>query len=108
MLSYTLDTQKGTDMMSRKGKLILEADLKQELREARELLLSDPKTLKRKVRNVAAGRDDDPRTLALFTLAAGRRFNWTPDDWNIVLDKLDDCNLTVAQWLKGTDNVRQL
>jgi len=88
-------------MMSRKGNLELSTDLDTELQAARDLLLADPKTLKRKVRNVAGGRDKDPRTVALYSLAAGHRFNWTPDDWQCVLDKLDECELTVGEWLNG-------
>ena len=84
-----------------KEKLELNQELSAELVDARDLLLSDPKTLKRKVRNVAAGRDKDPRTVALYSLAAGHRFNWTPADWQCVLDRLDDCDLTVREWLNA-------
>ena len=85
--------------MRNREKLALDGDLDDALTEARELLENDPKVLRRKVRRVAAAGDNDPRALALYTLAAGHRFNWTPEDWAAVLNKLDDCDLTVAEWL---------
>ena len=85
--------------MRNREKLALDGDLDDALTEARELLENDPKVLRRKVRRVAAAGDNDPRALALYTLAAGHRFNWTPEDWSAVLDRLDDCDLTVGEWL---------
>lgn len=87
--------------MRKREKLVLEDDLTTELRQAREALLADPKTLKRKVRNVC--NSDSPQAQALYTLAAGHRFNWTPQDWRLVLDKLEGCELTVKQWLGNPD-----
>lgn len=72
-----------------------------DLHSARALLLDDDRVLKRKVRCVAAAGDTDLNAIALYTLAAGHRFRWTPDDWKCVLEKLDDCELTVAAWLKS-------
>ncbi len=73
-----------------------------DLHSARLVLLDNPKTLKRKVRVVAAAGDGDPAAVALYTLAAGHRFRWTPEDWAAVLNKLDDCEMTVGTWLKQT------
>ena len=70
-----------------------------ELRDARALLLDNPRVLRRKVRRVAAAGDTDPNAMALYTLAAGHRFNWSPEDWAAVLNKLDTCELTVREWL---------
>lgn len=86
--------------MFRKQKLELDQDLSAELKEARQLLLSKPRTLKRKVRRVA-GVSHTPEAEALYTLAAGHKFNWTQEDWAAVLDKLDNCELTVKEWLDG-------
>jgi hypothetical protein len=73
-----------------------------DLHSARARLLDDDRVLKRKVRCVAAAGDTDPNALALYTLAAGHRFRWTPEDWAAVLNKLDDCELTVKEWLRVT------
>lgn len=72
-----------------------------ELRNARELLLDNERVLKRKVRRVAAEGDNSPNAMALYTLAAGHRFNWSTADWQAVLDKLDNCELTVGEWLSS-------
>lgn len=72
-----------------------------DLTEARALLSSNPRTLRRKVRNVAALGDKDPLALALYTLAAGHKFEWTNLDWAAVLNKLDECDLTIDEWLAG-------
>jgi len=68
---------------------------------AREHLLDNPKVLRRKVRNVAAAGDKDECALALYTLAAGHKFDWTPRDWRAVLNRLDHCESTVEEWLNG-------
>ncbi len=86
-------------MFTRKGKQQLDQAIDHELRDARQLLLDDDRVLKRKVRRVAAAGDNDPRAMALYTLAAGHRFNWSPEDWAAVLNKLDSCELTVQEWL---------
>lgn len=70
-----------------------------DLADARALLLDNPKVLRRKVCNVAAAGDADENALALYTLAAGHKFSWTPEDWRAVLRKLDECEVTVADWL---------
>ncbi len=72
-----------------------------ELEQARDVLLDNTRVLKSKVRVVAQKGDRNGHALALYTLAAGHRFAWTPDDWQAVLDKLDDCELTVEVWLDG-------
>jgi hypothetical protein len=64
-------------------------------------LLDNDKVLNRKVRCVAAAGDTCPHAYALYTLAAGHRFRWTPEDWAAVLNKLDSCELTVRAWLKN-------
>jgi hypothetical protein len=79
--------------MSRKQ--AISADLKQ----ARDVLLCDQRVLKSKVRTVAARGDQNGHALCLYTCAAGHKFNWTPDDWNAVLERLDSCELTVLEWL---------
>jgi len=71
--------------------------------EARALLLDNEKILRRKVRSVAAASKHNEYTEALYTLAAGHKFNWTPDDWSAVLNKLDNCELTVGEWLDAPD-----
>jgi hypothetical protein len=88
--------------MMQRHRIVLDTSIDAELKAARARLLDDPKVLKRKVRNVC--HTDSPHAEAIYTLAAGHRFNWTPQDWKTVLDKLEGCELTVAQWLKGTDN----
>lgn len=70
-----------------------------ELAQARDVLLAEPKILKRKVRSVAALGDQNGYALALYTLAAGHRFEWTPEDWTAVLNKLDDCHDTVGSFI---------
>jgi hypothetical protein len=73
-----------------------------ELREARKILLDDPKFCKRKVRCVAHGNElEDRRVLALYTLACGRKFHWTPADWKVITDTLDVCELTIEEWING-------
>ena len=67
---------------------------------AREHLLDNTKVLRRKVCNVAAAGDKDENALALYTLAAGHKFDWTPRDWRAVLNRLDHCEVTVEEWLK--------
>ena len=59
------------------------------LREAKELLRNDPKFCKRKVRCVVQEDESDPRVLAVFNLAVGRKFHWTPQDWKVITDTLD-------------------
>ena len=73
------------------------------MREARTLLEeADSRFLKRKVRCVARGNElEDKRVLALFTLAVRRKFHWTPQDWKVVTDRLDTCELTMQEWLDG-------
>lgn len=93
--------------MRNRKKLALDGDLDDALTEARDLLQTDPKVLRRKVRRVAAGGDKDPYALALYTLAAGHKFNWTPEDWAAVLDRLDGCDLTVGEWLQPIKETRQ-
>jgi len=73
-----------------------------DLHTARATLLDNDKVLRRKVRCVAAAGDTDPAAVALYTLAAGHRFRWTPEDWTAVLNKLDDCELTVREYLNAT------
>jgi hypothetical protein len=69
-----------------------------EVSAARRRLTDSPRTLCRKVSRVAAdvnsqaGRD-------LMTVAIGHQNTWSLADWNAVLDKLDDCDLTVQEWL---------
>ncbi len=72
-----------------------------DMHSARAMLLDNPRVLNRKVRCVAAAGDTDDNAIALYTLAAGHRFRWTPEDWACVLNKLDDCELTVGAWLKS-------
>ena len=90
--------------MFRKGKQELNQSLDAELAQARDVLLDAPRILKRKVRVISARGDRDPYALCLYTLAAGHKFSWTPEDWAAVLDKLDNCELTVKEWLDGIDN----
>ena len=77
--------------------------MNRDLCEARERLLSDPPILRRKVSVVSARGDTDPYAVALYTLAAGERFNWTPEHWNAVMDKLDHCEMKVGDWLEGVE-----
>lgn len=84
----------------KKPEITLQQDWDAELRDARELLLANPRVLRTKVKRLAAKGDKDPNAMALYTLAAGRRFSWTLDDWKAVLDKLDECELTVGEWLQ--------
>lgn len=73
----------------------------QGLTEARKRLLDNPRVLRRKVRCVAAAGDTDQNAVDLYTLAAGHKFMWTMDDWKAVLNKLDNCELTVEEWLSA-------
>jgi hypothetical protein len=75
-----------------------------ELDQARDVLLDNPAILRSKVRVVAAKGDTNGHALSLYTLAAGHRFAWTPDDWAAVLNKLDECELTVSDWLDALTN----
>ncbi len=84
-------------------KLKLEQPIDADLEAARRLLLDNPKILRRKVSAVAAAHTSKYAE-ALYTLAAGRRFNWSPEDWAAVLNRLDDSDLTVAQFLETRDN----
>ena len=43
--------------------------------------------------------EDTPEAEALFTLAAGEKFDWTPTSWQRILDRLDQCELTIGEWL---------
>ena len=74
-----------------------------ELAQARDVLLDNPKILRRQVNRVAALGDTNGYALALYTLAAGHRFEWTPEDWTAVLDKLDNCTMLVGDWLEALD-----
>ncbi len=81
---------------------IQDAALQATLRESRQILLSDEKFCKRKVRCVAHENElEDPRVLALFNLAVGRKFHWSPKDWKVIADRLDNCDLTIKEWLDG-------
>ena len=91
-------------MLNRKGKQELNQSLDAELTAARDHLLGKPRVLRRKVRRVAAAGDHNDDAMALYTLAAGHRFNWTSEDWAAVLNKLDSCELTVKEWLDGLDS----
>ena len=71
-----------------------------DLHTARAHLLNNEKVLRRKVRCVAAAGDTDDNAVALYTLAAGHRFQWTPNDWLAVLNHLDECELTVREYLR--------
>lgn len=75
------------------------AKISDDLAQARDVLLDSPRTLKRKVCVVAALGDRNGYALALYTLAAGHRFEWTPEDWTAVLEKLDNCDMTIKDWL---------
>lgn len=70
-----------------------------ELDQARDVLRDSDSIMRSKVRVVAAKGDRNGHALALYTLAAGHRFSWTPDDWAAVLNKLDECESTVSDWL---------
>lgn len=93
-------------MRNRKTLVIEGGTLDDELKAARELLENTPRILKRKVSVIAARGDRDPYALALYTLAAGHKFNWTPEDWAAVLNKLDDSDLTVGEWLQPAKETR--
>ena len=69
--------------------------------DARAFLEQDERTLKRKVKNVAAENSD--AAAAIFTVCKGERFEWTPEDWQMVLDRIDECELTVREWLANAD-----
>jgi hypothetical protein len=71
------------------------------LADARNALLENPRVRQRKVRCVAAAGDMDSDAMHLYTLAAGHKFQWTPTDWTAVTDQLDNCELTVEEWLNG-------
>lgn len=86
-------------MFNRKGNQTHADAIDVELKQARAVLEDSPRVLKLKVKRVAARGDRDGYALALYTLAAGHRFNWTPEDWTAVLNKLDECDLTVGEWL---------
>ena len=70
-----------------------------DIRDARQRLLDNPRVLRRKVRCVAAAGDQDQNAMDLYTLAAGHKFQWTEADWAAVLNKLDECESTVEEWL---------
>lgn len=79
-----------------------EAPIAVGLREARDILFDNPRFLKRKVRCAAHGNElEDPCVQALYTLACGHRFQWTPADWKVIADRLDSCELSVGEWLNG-------
>lgn len=67
------------------------------LEAAAEKLESSERILRRRVRNVAS--TDTEYSQALFDLAAGRKFDWTPNEWRVVLDRLDNCELTVREYV---------
>lgn len=70
------------------------------LQEARTLLLEDERFLRRKVCAVARENElQDKRVEAVFSLAAGHLFHWSPQDWQVVTDSLYGCQLTVGEWL---------
>lgn len=69
---------------------------------AKQRLLDNPRILKRLVRRVAL--DDTPEAEAIFTLAAGKQFDYTPASWKVVLDRVDTCELTVGDWLNGLES----
>jgi hypothetical protein len=53
--------------------------------------------LRRKIRAVIS--QHTPAADAIFEIAATGRENWTATDWLKVLQQLDQCELTVADWL---------
>ena len=81
-----------------------ESRVSAEMAQARDVLLDNPSILKRQVNRIAARGDRDGYALALYTLAAGHRFEWTPDDWAAVLNKLDNCTMTVGEWLETLES----
>ncbi len=84
-------------MFKNKGLQVASSDLTV----AARLLKSEPAVMRRRVRRISALGDDNQYAMALYTLAAGHRFTWTTEDWAAVLNKLDDCDITVEVWLKG-------
>jgi hypothetical protein len=86
-------------MRKRSGFVTLTSTPDQDLTHARELLLADPKVLYKKVSRLAA--TNGPQAEALFTLAAGKKFDYTPDSWKIVIDRLDNCEAKVGDWLEA-------
>lgn len=80
--------------------VVAEDAISAEMAQARQILLDHPRVLKRQVNRVAAAGDQDECALALYTLAAGHKFQWTPEDWAAVLNKLDDCTMFVGDWLE--------
>ena len=73
------------------------------LRADDHITVSEPAVMRRMVRRVAALGDKNQYALALYTLASGHRFSWTTEDWAAVLNKLDDCDVTVEVWLEGIE-----
>lgn len=69
---------------------------------AREVLIHSD-ILDKKVCDVsfeAADGAEDPVVQALFTMALGRPFAWTIGDWATVLGTLDECEVTIREWLQ--------
>lgn len=74
-------------------------DLDADVRNARDLLQSEPRVLRLRVKTLAAREDEFAE--ALFTCAAGHKFEWTTSDWQAVLAKLDCNKMLVRDWLGG-------
>lgn len=69
----------------------------------RAILLSDERTLRRKVRVVAS--EDTEYAMAIFDMFAAKdgRFGYTAAEWQEILDRVDTCDLTVREWLDNAD-----
>jgi len=70
-----------------------------DIAEARQVLAKYPEIHRRKLRRVVLDSEEKEYVCALFTLAAGYRFDWSYDAWKAVLEKIDASDVTVGEWL---------
>ena len=73
--------------------------------ESRRVLRANPRVLRRKVRCVID--DDSDEAQAIFNIAAGHKFDWTPLDWQAVLDTLQYNDASVETWLTEMERAHE-
>ncbi len=70
-----------------------------DIADARQVLEQHPEIHRRKLRRVVLDGETRDYVQALFTLAAGYRFDWSLDAWQCVLNKIDESEATVGEWM---------
>lgn len=66
---------------------------------ARDVLRSNERIMRRKVRTVAA--ETSIYADAIFTLAVNGEWHGTPQQWKTVVERVDNLGITVEEWIEN-------